>query len=138
MEEIRGTLVPILLDYLKMPSSLETPSSDHIVLRVVKTFPLTLTDGFYSIETDGIHDLETNYFIKTNAWTVHSTLHNIKLVVLDYTVLGKETMSDQHIKPIKLHSGIKALFTSLFRYQLQTQLPECTEDYIKSLVNIVS
>ena len=65
-------------------------------------------------------------------------LQTLKLIVEQFAVLGRDTMSDIHIKPLKMHPEVRAYLAPVFRAQLQAQVQEVTPDYILSRVSRVS
>jgi len=130
MEELRGTLLPFVLDYLKHLKHWGEISNSQLVLRVLKTTPLTLTDGFYCVEAEGVNCF-SNSFIKVQQWNVKVSLLSIKFIVHDYSVLGHETMSETNFKKLKDSAEVKALIVPTFRMQLQSEIPEKSLEEIR-------
>lgn len=64
MEEVRGTMLAFIVEFLRGYQDSSQLSSSQMILRVIKTMPITLTDGFYSIESGGLDYLEVNTIIR--------------------------------------------------------------------------
>lgn len=62
-------------------------------------------------------------------------MNNIKLKVIDYQVLGKESMSEFQIKPLKTRQEIRSLLVPTFRVQMRGRVRERSMHEIMSLVD---
>ena len=104
---------------------------------MLRVEPLILTDGFYMVEAEGLHSVQTNYFVRLQQWRIQAKLQTLKLIVAQFVVLGRDTMSDIHIKPLKMHPEVRACLAPVFRTQLRAQVPEMPAEYILARVSKV-
>lgn len=124
MEQMRSTLLPNIIHYLKKYNGPDTVLSNQMVLRVYKSNSYLLTDGFFSIESRGLVPMEQNTFIRAKKWKILLDVENIVLELVEWENLGVESMSDFQIKPLKTEVQIKALMIPAFRIQVRSSLTE--------------
>jgi hypothetical protein len=135
--EARGVLLPYVSVLMQQYESSQADSTAQMLLRVLKSVPLTLTDGFFSVEViGGPVGVQEHTFIKLLRWNISVSLNNLRLVILEYKLLGHDVMSDFQIHEIRSHPEISSQLTSVFRKQLQRQLPYRTMDDIAELAAV--
>ncbi|CAG9333126.1 unnamed protein product [Blepharisma stoltei] len=124
MEEVRGTMFAFIVDFLRRYENSFEHSNSQMILRIIQKKPITLTDGFYSIESEGLDEIATNTIIRVKKWAVIASMNNLKLKVIDYEILGTEPMSEFQIKPLKSRQEIKSLMVPAFRVQMKGKIRE--------------
>jgi hypothetical protein len=139
MDEPRGTLLPLLLDLMYRYEEDDSPSTNQLLLRVIRVQPPTLTDGFFSIEVQNLSDfhLEPHTFLRVTDWTISTTMNNLTLVLRNYEKLGHDYLSEFQIKPIKENSEVKALLTNVYRKQLKATIREKSLEEIREMISSI-
>lgn len=137
--DLRGVLLPYVSAYMQQYQETQEDSRVQMLLRVLKSVPLTFTDGFFSVEViGGPVGVQEHTFVKVSRWNISVTLNSLRLVILEYKLLGHDVMSDFQIHEIKSHPEISSQLTSVFRKQLQRQVPIRSMDEIAELAAILS
>lgn len=134
MDQVRSTLLPNLISYLKKYNGMHSISYVQLILRANTDSLRILTDGFFFIETTNREKIEKNSFIRIKQWKIELFENDLKLDLLEWEYLGVETMTDYQVKPIKSELQIKALMVSAFRIQLRDLIPETPISVIFSTI----
>jgi len=134
MDQVRSTLLPNLISYLKKYNGVHSVSQAQLILRANTDSLRILTDGFFFIETTSREKTEKNSFIRVKHWKIELFENDLKLHLIDWEYLGVETMSDYQVKPVKSELQIKALMVSAFRVQLRDLIPETPISLIFSTI----
>ena len=137
MEQLKSTLLPHLLSYMKKYRGPESISFNQLILRVYKSSSQILTDGFFQIESAGLPPLERHTFIRIRSWRLEFFLDNLILHLLDWEIIGIEVMPEYSVRQIKSELQIKALMISSFRIQLRSSLIETPMTEILSVISSV-
>jgi hypothetical protein len=135
MEQLKSTLLPHLLSYMKKYKGPESISSNHLILRIYRSGSQTLTDGFFQIDTLGLSNLERHTFIRVKSWKLEFFIDNLLMHLLDWEVVGLEVMPEYSVRHIKSELQIKALMISSFRIQMRAGITETSMSDILSVVN---
>ena len=137
MEQTRSTLLPNIINYLKKYSRIDQHCSSQMILRVYRNNPLFLTDGFFSVQAEGVNKIQQNAFLRIKSWKINVSVDDLALVILDSEILGIETMSDYQLKLIKNELQVRALMIPAFRYQLQRMIVETPINEIMEMAKLV-
>lgn len=134
MDQVRSTLLPNLICYLKKYKGQHSVSNAQLVLRAITDSLRILTDGFFLIETANCEKVEKNSFVRIKQWKIELFENDLKMHLLDWEYLGIETIPDYQVKSVKADLQVKALIVSAFRKQLRDQIPETPISVIFSTI----